>query len=148
MPSIIPSWVYTLFASLVVGVIIVASCTLATIDVRNEAQTQQLTNLDEYVATQSLELVSHASRENQSMIQYLDLPSQVGNHVYWVYLANDSAGAWVSSGLGLTANLGQSGVNIPVQVSASGVYVSTYGRCFLECSFTNNTVNLTLSGAR
>ena len=146
MPSIIPGWVYSLFASLVVGVIIVASCSLATVNVKNEAETQQMANLAQYVATQSLILITHVSTDNQNATQYLSLPTQVGDQVYWISLANDSAAAWVNCGFGLTANLNQTGVTIPAQVNASGIYVSTYGRPVLECNCVNNTVTLTLTG--
>lgn len=146
MPSIIPSWVYTLFASLVVGVIIVSSCSLVTLNVKNEAQTQQLTNIEQYVATQSLNLLTQVSQNNQNVTQYLDLPAQVGNQVYWICMVNESSGACVCSGLGLTANLNQQGVGIPAQVDVSGVFVSSYGRPCLECSVENGNVSLTLMG--
>ena len=146
MPSIIPGWVYSLFASLIVGVIIVASCSLATVNVKNEAETTQLTNIEEYVATQSLIILTHVTQNNENVTQYLDLPTQVGNQVYWICIANDSSGAWVGSGLGLTVNLYQSGICIPAQVVASGVFISSYGRPFLQCSCVNQTVSLTLSG--
>ena len=146
MPSIIPSWVYTLFASLVVGVIIVSSCSLATVNVKNEAESQQLTNIEEYVATQSLNLLTHVSQNNQNVTQYLDLPAQIGNQVYWICIENDSSGARVCSGLGSTANLNQQGIDIPAQVDASGVFVSSYGRPCLECFVENQTVSLTLTG--
>jgi hypothetical protein len=146
MPSIIPGWVYTLFASLVVGVIIVGSCSLATVNVKNEAETQQMTNLAQYVATQSLVLLTHVTADNQNATQYLNLPTQVGNQVYWISIANGSSGAWVSCGFGFTANMDQPGVSIPAQVVATGIYVSTYGRPVLECSCVNHTVMLTLTG--
>jgi hypothetical protein len=146
MPSIIPGWVYSLFASLIVGVIIVASCSLATVNVKNEAESTQLTNIEEYVATQSLIILTHVAQNNENVTQYLDLPTQVGNQVYWICIENSSSGAWVSSGLGLTVDLSQSGFCVPVQVSASGVYISSYGRPVLQCFYMNQTVSLTLSG--
>ena len=146
MPSIIPGWVYSLFASLIVGVIIIASCSLATVNVKNEAESTQLTNIEEYVATQSLIVLTHVTQNNESVTQYLDLPTQVGNQVYWICIENDSSGAWVGSGLGLTVDLSQSGICIPAQVAASGVYVSSYGRPVLQCSCVNQTVSLTLTG--
>ena len=55
MPSIIPGYVYTLFSSSS-GVIIVAGCTMATLNVRTEAVNQQLSNVEQSVAAQSLAL--------------------------------------------------------------------------------------------
>jgi hypothetical protein len=45
MPLIIPSYVYTLFASLIVGTIVVSACSLSTLNVKTEAENQQLTNI-------------------------------------------------------------------------------------------------------
>jgi hypothetical protein len=146
MPSNIPSYVYSLFASLIVGAIIVASCSLSMLNVKNEAENQQLTNIDQYVATQSLTLLAHATESNQNITQFLDVPTQVGNQIYWIRIASDSSGAWVESGFGTTINLSQPRIYIPAQVSASGVFISTYGRAFLKLSSENQTFNLTLTG--
>lgn len=145
MVSIIPGWVYSLFAALVVGTIIVSACSLVTVNVKNEAVNQQLTNIDEYVATQSLILLAHTTQDNQSATQFLNLPPSVGNRMYWVCVANDSSGAWVSSGFGSTASSSQPRIYIPAEVYASGVYVSSYGNGFLQCCCVNQTLRLTLS---
>jgi hypothetical protein len=145
VPSIIPGWVYTLFAALIVGTIIVSACSLVTVNVKNEAENQQLTNIDEYVATQSLILLTHTTQANQNVTQFLDLPSSVGNQMYWVCIANDSSGAWVASGFGSTVSLSQPRIYIPAEVAASGIYISSYGRAFLHCNCMNQTPSLTLS---
>jgi len=147
MPSNIPPYVYSLFASLVIGAIIVASCCISMLNVRNEADNQQLTDIDQYVATQSLALLAHLTENNQNITQFLDVPSEVGNQIYWISVANDSAGAWVSSGFGTTAVLSQPRIYIPAQIAASGVFVSSYGRAVLELSLENQTITLTLTGS-
>ena len=147
MPSIIPGYVYTLFAALVVGAIIVSACSLATVNVKNEAVNQQLTNIDQYVATQALNLLTQAmqGQDYQNATQTLNLPSCVGNQIYWVSISNSISGAIVSSGLGSTAILNQQGVSIPAEVNASGVYVSGYGTPMLQCGVVHQTLRLTLS---
>ena len=145
MPSIIPGWVYTLFATLIVGTIIVSACSLVTVNVKDEAENQQLTNIDEYVATQSLILLIHTTQDNQSVTQFLDLPPSVGNQMYWVYIANDSSGAWVASGFGSIISLSQPRIYIPAEVAASGIFVSSCGRAFLQSCCVNQTLSLTLS---
>ena len=75
MPSIIPGYVYSLFAALIVGAIIVYACSLSTLNIKNQATNQQLKNIDEYVATQSLTLLSHTTEDNQNTTQFLDIPS-------------------------------------------------------------------------
>jgi hypothetical protein len=147
MPSNIPPYVYSLFASLIVGAIIVSSCCISMLNIRNAANNQQLTNIDRYVATQSLILLSHANEENQNITQFLDVPSSVGNQIYWICISNDSSGAWVSSGFGTTAILGQPRIYIPAQFTASGVFVSSFSRAFLRLSIKNQTATLTLTGS-
>ncbi|MGA2386768.1 MAG: hypothetical protein ABSG33_09570 [Candidatus Bathyarchaeia archaeon] len=146
MPSIIPGYVYTLFAALVVGAIIVSACTLVTMNVKNEATEQQLTNIDQAVATQSLQLITRTAEDSQNFTQFLDLPPSVGNQMYWVCIGNDSSGTWVSSGFGSTVSSNQPKIYIPAEVTASGVFVSSYGSPCLECCSANQTVSLTLSG--
>jgi len=146
MPSIIPGYVYTLFAALVVGTILVSACTLATLNVKNEAVNQQLMNINQYVATQSIILLNYVAQNNQNITQTLNLPASVGNQIYWVSIDNDSSGAWVSSGFGSTAVITQQGMYIPVEVSASGVFVSSYGHPTLRCSCLSQSFSLTLSG--
>ena len=51
MVTIIPGYVYSIFAALIVGAIIVGSCSVSMVNVRNEAENQQLANVDEYVAS-------------------------------------------------------------------------------------------------
>jgi hypothetical protein len=145
MPSIIPSYVYSLFAALIVGTIIVSSCSLSTLNIKNEAENQQLTNIDEYVATQSLTLLTHASENNQNTTQLLDIPSQIGNQRYWISITNDSSGAWVESGFGATVNPSYPRLYIPAQIDASGAFISGSGRAFLQCHSENQTVTLTLT---
>ena len=145
MVSIIPGWVYSLFAALVVGTIVVSTCSLATVNVRNEAENQQLRNIDTYVATQSLMLLTHVADNNQSESEFLNFPSQIANQIYWVSLANDSSAAWVESGFGTEATTSQPQIYLPAQVAASGFFVSGYGRALLQCINQNQTVTLTLT---
>ena len=114
-------------------------------NMKNEALSQQLTNINEYVATQSLALINEATWNNQNTTQILDLPSQVGNQVYWISIVGNSSNPSVQSGLGNTAVVSQqSGVAIPARVSASGVYTSASGRALLQCTVKNQIVTLEL----
>ena len=146
MPSIIPSYVYTLFASLIVGTIVVSACSLSTLNVKTEAETQQLTNIAEYVATESLDLISHAISENLTSTLHLNVPQLIGNKMYWIQIANDSARTWVESGFGTTAPSSEQRTYIPMEVSASGTYTSDSGVATLECYSDSVGIHLTLSG--
>jgi len=146
LPSIIPGYVYSLFAALVVGTIIVAACSAQTLGIKNDALNQQLTNINEYVAAQSLTLLLQSSGNNYSAKQYLEIPSHIGNQIFWIRIANDSARAWVESGFGTNATTSQLRVYIPASVVASGTFISNSGRASLSYSFENQIATLTLTG--
>jgi hypothetical protein len=145
MPSIIPGWVYSIFAALMVGAIIVYACSISSLNVKNQANTQQLKNIEEYVATQSLSLLSHTTKNNQNTTQFLDIPSSIGNQRFWIRIANDSSGAWVESGFGTTLSSNNLQRNIPASFDASGYFISGSGRAKLQCQFENQTATLTLT---
>ena len=142
--TIIPSYVYSIFAALIVGAILVSSCSLSMVNIKREAVNQQLTNVDEYVAAQGLTLITHVTDDSQNATQFLDLPSQIGNQEYSISLANDSYSAWVESGFGTTVQ-NQPQIWIPAQINASGVFTSGWGQPFLQCYCKNQTITLILS---
>ena len=144
MVTIIPSYIYSIFAALIVGTIIVSSCSLSMVNIKNEAESQQLANIDEYVAAQSLTLITHVTEDGQNTTQFLDLPSQIGNQEYSICIANDSSSAWVESGFGAAVQ-SQPQIYIPAEISASGTFISGWGRAFLQCYYQNQTVILTLT---
>lgn len=146
MPSIIPSYIYTLFASIIVGTLVICACSLSTLNVRNEAEKQQLLNVAEYVSTKSLELISHAATDNLTSTLRLNVPSLIGDKRYWIQIANDSFRAWVEVGFGTTAQSSEHRTYIPSEVSASGTYISGSGVARLECYSASSGVHLTLSG--
>jgi hypothetical protein len=114
------------------------------LNVKNKAEKQQLANIDKYVATEALTLISYSTENNQNTTQFLDLPSQVGNQIYWVHIANDSSGAWIESGFGTTSIPSQPRIYISASVVASGTFVSSFGRPFLQCYSNNQTATLNL----
>ena len=146
MPSIIPSYVYTLFASIAVSSILICACGLSTLDVRYEAERQRLTSIAEYVVTKSVELISHASTDNITSTFHLNVPSLIGNQIYWIQIANDSSRTWAEVGFGTSAHSSEHRAYIPSEVSASGLYVSDAGGVSLECYSNNTGVYLKLSG--
>ena len=113
MPSIVPSYVYTLFASIIVGTIVIAACGLSTANMKSEAEKQQLSNIAEYVATESLELISHATAENLTSTLHLNVPPLIGNQRYWIKITNDSTKTWVEAGFGTTAISSEQRAYIP-----------------------------------
>jgi len=145
VPSIIPGYVYSIFAALLVGAIIVYACSISTLNVKNQANNQQLKNIDVYVATQSLTLISRTAENNQNTTQFLDIPSAIGNQIFWINITNDSSGSWVESGFGTTVSQNDLQMSIPAHVVASGTFISGSGRAKLECHFENQIATLTLT---
>jgi len=145
VPSIIPGYVYSLFAALIVGTIIVCSCSIIMLNVKDKAETQQLSNINNYIATQCLTLLSQTTDTNRNSTQYLSIPNQIGARLYWVRIANDSSKAWIESGFGSTIISKQPDMYIPAKISASGTYLSSSGRAFLSCQIENQTAVLTLT---
>mgnify|MGYP000580862090 CR=1 FL=1 len=144
MPSIVPGYVYSLFAALLVGVIVVCSCSVATANIKADAEVQQLRNIGKYVAAQSLALISSTSN-GQNTMQYLDMPSQVGNQPFWIRIANDSSSAWVEMGFGTSPLSNCMQEKLPAAVTASGGFVSSTGRAVLVCNVENQIATLTLT---
>ncbi len=147
MPSIVPGYIYALFASLIVGTIVVGSCGVVAMNMKNIAEKQQLTNLAEYVAAQGNELVLQATRDNVNSTVYLNVPSTVGTDKYWIHLANDSSKVWVEAGFGGIQNNTDQRSYIPQQVTASGIYTSFSGLAILKCETDGSHVYLTINGA-
>ena len=146
MPSIIPSYLYTLLASIAVGTLLIYSFDMSTVGTKNEAENQQLANLAEYVATKSCELVSAATANNLSTSLTLDIPPLVGNQRYWIQLGNDSSVAWVDCGYGTTPSSSKQQVTIPLEVSATGAYISDSGSATLQCNANGTGTYVQLSG--
>ncbi len=145
MVTIIPSYVYSIVAALIVGTIIVSSCVLSMANIKTDAINQQLANVDEYVATQSLILINHVTENGQNSTQILNLPTEIGNQEYWISITNDSSNAWVESGFGTVPIQNQPQIYIPADTAASGTFVSGWGRAIIQCSYQNQTVTLTLT---
>lgn len=144
MVTIIPSYMYSIFAALVVGSIIICSCSVSMLNLRNNAENQQLANVDEYVAAQSLNLVTQVTQNGQNATVFLDLPSQIGNKEYSISITNDSSSAWVESGFGAAVQ-SQPQIYIPAEVIASGAFTSGWGTPILQCYCQNQTIFLTLT---
>jgi hypothetical protein len=137
-----------MFASIVVGALVICACGLSTASVRNEAETQQLISTAEHVATESLGLISDSPTavDNATSTIILNVPSSIGNKIYWIQLANDSSRAWVEVGFGTVPQTSEKRVFIPSALHASGTFRSGYGAAILGCVTNTSGVYLTLSG--
>ena len=115
------------------------------LSIKNKAETQQLRNINEYIATQSLALASQTIDSNLNSTQYLSIPTQIGTQQYWVRITNDSKTTWIESGFGTAAIQNQQELTIPATISAQGTFISNSGKAFLNCYIENQTIVLTLT---
>lgn len=145
MPSIIPSYVYTLFACMIVGALLIGASSLSTINVKNEADLQELKNIADYVAIRSFELVSLTKTNNLTANAILNIPYAVGNQRYWLRLDNDSLRSWVEIGFGVSPQPSGQRTYIPSLISASGAYASGAGMPVLKC-YQGSVTYLEISG--
>jgi hypothetical protein len=145
LPSIIPSYVYTLFACMIVGALLICASGLSSINVKNEADMQELKNIADYVATASFELASSTKTNSLTTNLTLSIPSVVGNQRYWVQLDNDSFRSWVNVGFGTIPHQGGQRTYIPSKVAASGDYVSGAGIPVLTCYTDGSATYLEIS---
>jgi hypothetical protein len=125
---------------------VIAACALATVNVKAAAETQQLSNIRDYVAAKSMELIADAPAEYSALKVAVDLPPLIGNQRYWVQIQNDSQNAWVDAGFGSTVIFSDQQTGIPAGVEASGFYISGSGPAFLEYVRDQTGFKLTLVG--
>ena len=146
MPSIIPSYIYTLFACMVVGALLILASSISVMNVKNKADLQKLKNIADSVATKALELVSQVKIHNLTVNTLLSLPVAVGNQRYWLRLGNDSFRSWVDIGFGTQPQSNEQRAYIPSMILAFGTYVSGAGIPALSCYMSNSATLLEILG--
>lgn len=145
MVSSIPGYMYSLFASLIIGSILVCAVTVETMTIRSNADQQQLENIQRYVAAQALTLIAQTTIEGQNTTQYLDLPSAIGNQRFYISLDSDRESAWVTSEFDNNTSLSGNPTEVPAKATAQGSFLSGSGRPLLQCHYQNQVVTLTLT---
>ncbi len=124
----------------------ISSCGLVVVNVKAEAEIQQLTNIANYVSAKSINLASYTPTDNLTSRSQLDIPSLIGGQRYWILIGNDSSGAWVEAGFGATPTSSQQRAYIPSEAVTSGSYVSGSGPVFVEFQSNSTGLYLTLNG--
>lgn len=144
MVSSIPSYMYSLFASLIIGSILVCAVSVEAMTIRSTANEQQLQNIQQYVAAQALTLITQTTFEGQTTKQYLDIPSAIGNQRFYIHLSSDQNSAWVTSGFNQNITSSRP-TEVPTKAEAQGSILSGSGRPLLQCQYQNQIVTLTLT---
>ena len=149
MPTIAPSYIYALFALIIVSGILIFSFAAYASTLRVIPELEQLENILDHVGSKGYELVTLSTATNSNSEAILQLPSAIGNRQFWIRLRSEAAGTWVEGALG---SIHEGNVTnrtyLPKTVSANGNYSSNYGPALLECFITGSTINLRLSAWR
>ena len=148
MPSIIPSYIYAIFASVIISGLIIGASGAITLNIKHEAEVKQLINIADYVRTKSTDIISHQPQESLSSTSYLNIPTSIGNQRYWIKLSSDSSKAWITAGFGTVITSSDKQLEIPFDAFASGEYVSGSGFALLKCDSDGSTTRLVLSGGQ
>ncbi|MEM3580325.1 MAG: hypothetical protein QXH40_00430 [Candidatus Bathyarchaeia archaeon] len=135
MPAITPSYLYTFFAIIAVGSILLVSFMGYANAIRLSSEMGKLKDLVDLVAAKATELISLAKAANTTAEVFIQAPAAIGDRLYWLMLGNDSSMVWVEGGLGNTP-IAEAGVRVylPSTALAYGYYVSGYGAILLKCS--------------
>jgi hypothetical protein len=141
VPAIAPSYIYAFFALTIVASILISSFSAYMTTLRTIPEIQQLENIMEHVVSQAYKLIALASTANSTSRTILQLPSTIGNRLYWFRLGSNSSEAWIEGALG-TPHKGRAMhlVSLPKTVRAFGNYSSSYGPALLESYFEGTNV--------
>ncbi len=136
MPTIAPSYIYAFFALTIVASILISSFSAYMTTLRTIPEIQQLENIIEHVASQAYKLITLADTANSTSRTILQLPSTIGNRLYWFRLHSNSSEAWIEGALGTPhKSKAMCQISLPKMVKASGNYSSGYGPALLESYF-------------
>ena len=146
MPSVVSSYIYTLAALTAVSALLIYSLNSYAYTLRANAETDQLQSILNGVAAKANEVLTLVTTTNSSLTVYLNLPTTIGNHYYWMRMRNDSAKAWVEGSLGdmVEGNIDLQ-VEIPSEAKLSGHFVSTHGQATLQGYMNGSTPQLNLA---
>jgi len=148
LPSITPSYLYTLIALMAVSSLLVFSFMAYVDALRFSSEVKYLRNLMDYVATKSTELLTLTLTTNTTADTFLQMPATVGNKQYWFLLHNDSAKTWLEGGFGNTPLNGTDlRIYLPEEASATGYFISGYGAAHLKCYISSGVPQIQLTSS-
>lgn len=145
MPTITPSYLYTIVAILAVTTLLTVSFTTYTEAFRSTSEIGQLKNLMNYVAAKTTELSTLSINTNATAETFLQMPTTIGNKAYWLQLRNDTTKTWIEGGFGNTpTNTSEIRVYLPSEAKATGHYKSGYGAAHIKCYVDSQTLQILL----
>ncbi len=146
MPSIVSGHIYTFVALAAVSTILIATLNAYTTSLRAIPEAEQLRNLLNHLAAKGNELLTIATTTNSSTKVFLQLPTTIGSHQYWLRACSDSSSAWLEGSLGQEMEDAAScRVFLPQGTSASGHFIGGYGPAILESYMNGSAPQLNLA---
>jgi len=135
MPSIVPSYLYTFFALMLVGTILIGTFNSFAVSLRRIPEEDMLKNVLDYVAAESLELINcvEASSSEATAEAVLNIPSSINHRQYWLRLGIDSEYVFIEAGFGAVPAEARSKIYLLANVFAYGEVIGGYGKVLLTC---------------
>ena len=146
MPSIIPSYLYTFFALILVGTILIGTFGSFAVSLKQIPEEKMLKNIVDYVAAESMELINCVTTmsEEATVKAVLNIPSTINHKQYWLRLNTNSEYTFVEAGLGTIPTQARFKIYLPADVLASGEIIGGFGRALLICQRTDSGICLSL----
>ena len=147
MPSIIPSYLYTFFALILVGTILIGTFGSFAVSLKQIPEEEMLKNIVDYVAAESMELINYITTVGgEATIEaFLNIPSTINHKQYWLRLNTNSEYTFVEAGLGTIPTQARFKIYLSTGVSASGEIIGGFGKALLTCQRTNSEIYLSLN---
>ena len=134
MPSIVPSYLYTFFALMLVGTILIGTFNSFAVSLRRIPEENMLKNVLDYVAAESLELINCVEASSEASAEaVLNIPSSINHKQYWLRLGIDSEYVFIEAGFGAAPAEARFKIYLLANVFAYGEVIGGYGKALLTC---------------
>lgn len=135
-------------ALIIVSGLLVLSFMAYSNSLKLSSETKDLKSLMDQVAAKCVEMISLAATTNSFSESYVQMPPSIGNKQYWLGLHNSSSEAWLEGGLGNSV-VEETNIRVylPSHISASGVFISSYGAAHLQCQPEGETSRIFLASS-
>ena len=146
MPSIIPSYLYTFFALILVGTILIGTFGSFAVSLKQIPEEKMLKNIVDYVAAESMELINCVTTmsEEAAVKAVLNIPSTINHKQYWLRLNTNSEYTFVEAGFGTIPTKARFKIYLPADVLVSGEIIGGFGKALLTCQRTDSGIYLSL----
>lgn len=147
MPSIIPSYLYTFFALILVGTILIGTFGSFAVSLKQIPEEKMLKNILDYVAAESMELINCVTTmsEKATVKAVLNVPLTINHKQYWLRLNTNSEYAFIEAGLGAIPTRAHFKIYLSTGVSAYGEIIGGFGKALLTCQRTDSRIYLSLN---